>query len=123
MPIELTLRDDKIVHVDITSSHVLNTQVFFEIADKLREFKKLHNSPLPCIITTNPNIVIDKAVRDLLKSKFFKNHTSAGAIVSSIEAQVLFVNVFVRIAKLHNPVRMFKTREKALIWLQQYVPN
>jgi hypothetical protein len=120
MPVILTLRPDNIVHVDVTCNEVLSNVEFFEIIDELRIINKAHNTVFPCIITANDQVHIEKDVKDLVKSKLFKKYTSANAIITLSESQHLYVNLFLRLSHLKSPVRSFKTKERALIWLQQY---
>lgn len=120
MSVILTLRPDKIIHVDATCADVLGYKEFFEIADELRSFNKEFNTTFPCVITAKEDILIEHEFKGLIKSKFFKNYTSANAIITNSNSQRLMVNVFVRVAQLKSPIRSFKTKQKALIWLQQY---
>ena len=120
MSIILTLRIDNIIHVDVTSSSVLSDIEFFKIIDGLRTINKTHNAVFPCIITANEQVHVEKEVKDLVKSKLFKKYTTASAVITFSESQHLLVNVFLRLSQLKSPVRSFKTKERALIWLQQY---
>ncbi len=120
MSVILTLRTDNIIHVDVTSSSVLSDIEFFKIIDGLRTINKTHNAVFPCIITANEQVHIEKEVKDLVKSKLFKKYTTASAVITLSESQHLLVNVFLRLSQLKSPVRSFKTKERALIWLQQY---
>ncbi|MEQ1733764.1 MAG: hypothetical protein ABL940_08825 [Bacteroidia bacterium] len=120
MSVILTLRPDNIIHVDVTCNEVLSNVEFFEIIDELRIINKMHNTVFPCIITANEQVHIEKDVKDLVKSKLFKKYTLASAIITPNESQHLYVNVFLRLSHLKSPVRSFKTKERALIWLQQY---
>ena len=120
MAVTLTLRADKIIHVDVTCNNVLSDVVFFEIIEELRNINKIHNAVFPCIISANKQVHIEKEVKDLVKCKLFKKYTLASAVITQSEPQHLLVNVFLRLSHLKSPVRSFKTKERALIWLQQY---
>ncbi len=120
MAITLTLRSDKIIHVDATSIDVLGYKEFFEIADELRSFNKKYDTIFPCVITAKEDVLIEHEFKGLIKSKFFNKYTLASAVITNSDSQRLMVTIFARVAQLKSPIRSFKTKQKALIWLQQY---
>jgi hypothetical protein len=100
-------------------------QITYEIAKKVVEdrLKFTNGIERPMFIDMSEFRVIDKKARDYFGGEESNSLVSAAGIILHSYIAWLAGKLFLSINKPKTNIQLFKTKQKALEWLQQFVPE
>jgi len=99
---------DKYIDLDIAKSVV-----------SLRK-KFTNNLKYPVLIKDNNTVKIDKSARDYFASDAGAQGINAVAVIANSVYKVTLMNFFIVVLPPKMPVKLFKSEEKAMNWLEKH---
>ena len=114
--VSLHFRPDGILHLhyhsakELTQMHAEKT--FLECREMMADI-----TPVPLLVTGDPGLNTNSEFRKFNATKEVLEHTTAVAAVIDSFAYVLLVNFFNQMHQPYRPVKMFRSKEKAIEWL------
>ncbi len=117
--VELRLRNDGLV--EMSPNKAFQDAHTIEHARENEEagLFLLDNMPAPFIIELSGQYIEDDARMYYANAK----PVSAAALIVGSFAQTVMGNLFIAITKTSIPMKLFTSKEKAIEWLCQYLPN
>lgn len=114
--VSLHFRPDGILHLHYHSVKELSAlhaeKTFLECREMMQAI-----TPVPLLITGEPGLTTTAEFRKYNAGKEVLEHTTAVAAVIDSFAYVLLVNFFNQMHQPYRPVKMFRSKEKAIEWL------
>lgn len=114
----IEMREDGILHLHADGDHTIDMRLYKLLISTIGEMTG--GQKVPTLSTTDELTLPDDEVREYMTDPNANPFCTANALIAPSLAQKLLGNLFMRIMKPARPIRLFRTKEEAIHWLNTF---
>jgi hypothetical protein len=115
----IEMRDDGILHMHADGDHTVDMRLYKVMIDGIGEMTG--GKKVPILSTTDDLTMPDEEVKAYFMKPEANPYALATALIAPSLPQKLLSNLFIKIMKPTRPIKLFRNKEEAIIWLKNFL--
>jgi hypothetical protein len=115
----IEMRDDGILHLHADGDQIIDMRLYEVLINGIAEMSG--GKRVPILSTTDDLTLPDEEVKSYFMKPEANPYCLANALIAPSLPQKLLSNLFIRIMRPARPIKLFRTKEEAIVWLKTFL--